>query len=98
MNAKFVCWVVCVWVSNRMSVQTIAMCCLIFSRVEHPITCRPTLHARFGILTVASFQILFLCSVTRSRLISSYRILGASQPIYLKHEADLHCYEELRFF
>jgi len=90
MNAKFVCRFVCVWVSNRMSVQTIAMCCLIFPCAEHPITYRPTLHARFGILTVALLQILFLCNVTRSRLVSSYRILGASQRIYLKHEADLH--------
>jgi hypothetical protein len=90
MNAKFVC----VLVSNRMSVQTIAMYCLILPLVEHPITYRPLLHARFGILTVALLEILFLYSVTRSIMVSSYRILGASQRIYLNHEAVLHCYEE----
>jgi len=64
MNAKIFCGVVCVWLSNRMSVQTIAMRCLIFPLVEHPITYRPILHARFDTLTVSLLENLFLCSVT----------------------------------
>jgi hypothetical protein len=72
MNAKFVCGRVCVCVSNRRSVQTIAMFCFIFSLVEHPTTYRPILQARFGILTVSLLEILFLCSVTQSALLSRY--------------------------
>jgi len=85
MNAKFVCGFVCVWVSNRMSVQTIVMRCLILPLLEHPITYRNTLHARFDILTMSLLETPSLCSVTRSTLVSSSRILGASQRIYLKH-------------
>lgn len=70
------------------------MRCLIFPLVEHPIIHRPILHARFDTLTVSLLETLFHYSVTWSTLVSSYRFLGASQLIYLKHEAVLHCYEE----